>query len=153
VHATGSVTLHVNAAPEDVYALLSDIGRMGEWSPECYRCEYVDGATGPVVGAKFKGSNKRGLVRWTTTAEIVAAEPARVFAFSTKAGGEDQTRWRYELTPSGLGTDVTESFESVKEPLYVRVFERVFWRDRAQQRETGMRTTLERVKRAAEATR
>ena len=41
------VTIDVSAPPERVYGLISDITRMGEWSPECRRCEWIDGATGP----------------------------------------------------------------------------------------------------------
>ncbi len=149
--ASGSVTVHIDAAPEQVYELISNIGRMGEWSPECYRCEYVGGATAPVAGARFKGSNKQGWLRWTTTAEIVAAEPGRAFAFTTKSGDREQTRWRYDLQANDAGTDVTESYESINEPMYVRVFEACFNRNRPAQREAGMRTTLERIKESAEA--
>ncbi len=49
------------AAPADhVYALISDITRMSEWSPECIHCEWTDEATGPAVGARFKARNKGG---------------------------------------------------------------------------------------------
>ena len=57
------VTIDVSAPPERVYGLISDITRMGEWSPECRRCEWIDGATGPAVGARFRGHNRLGPVR------------------------------------------------------------------------------------------
>ena len=145
------MTVHVDAPPERVYALISDVTRMGEWSPECQRCEWQEGATGPAVGAKFKGWNKQGFMRWSTVAEIKAADPGREFAFSTSSGGKESTRWRYRMTPSDGGTDVTESYEAVYVPTYVKFAERLFMRDRPQQLERGMQATLERLKAAAEA--
>ncbi|MCU1426335.1 MAG: polyketide cyclase [Actinomycetia bacterium] len=150
--ASGEVTVHIEAPPARVYALISNVTRMGEWSPECYRCAWTNGASEPAVGARFRGSNRQGLIRWTTTAEIVAAEPGASFAFTTKTRGDrEQTRWRYAFRPAGTGTDVTESFESMSEPLYVRIAEALIMRNRHAQREAGMRTTLERIKAVAEA--
>jgi hypothetical protein len=54
---------------------------MGEWSPETYSCTWIHGATGSVVGARFKGRNRRGLLRWSNTPEVIAAESGREFAF------------------------------------------------------------------------
>lgn len=83
----GSVTVHVHAPPERVYALVADITRMGEWSPECVRCRWVKGATGPVVGARFRAVNRRGFFRWSNTPEVIAADPGQEFAFRRKAPG------------------------------------------------------------------
>ena len=71
---------HVSAPPEKLYDLVSDVTRMGEWSPETAKCESIGGATGPAVGARFKGTNKRR-VWWSTDATVVAAERGRRFAF------------------------------------------------------------------------
>src|SRR4051812_29945801 len=54
------VSIEIEATPEDVYALVSDITRMGEWSPECRRCTWTKGASGPAVGARFRARNKGG---------------------------------------------------------------------------------------------
>jgi uncharacterized protein YndB with AHSA1/START domain len=148
---TGQVTVHIDAPPERVYDLVSDVTQMGRWSPECVQCEWRDGATGPVVGARFRGANRRGLVRWSTTAEVTAAQPGREFAFVTKQRDREMTRWRYVFSPGGGGTDVTESYESVFVPGFVRVAERLFVRNREAQLDDGMRSTLERLKAAAEA--
>jgi uncharacterized protein YndB with AHSA1/START domain len=144
------VTMHIDAPPEHVYALISDVTRMGEWSPECVKCAWQGDASSPAVGARFRGSNRQGWMRWTTTAEIVSADPGRLFAFTIWSGKREATRWRYALSPAGDGTDVTESFESVYEPPIVRLGERLFMRDRDRQLEDGMRVTLERIKAAAE---
>ena len=146
----GQERIHIDAPPERVYALISDVTRMGEWSPETYECEWVDGATGPAVGARFKGKNRQGIMKWSTTPEVVVADPGREFTFVTKMGSKEQTRWRYVMEPAaGGGTEVTESWEALSNPLPLRVFAKVFNRD-AKLAE-GMRTTLQRLKAAAEA--
>ena len=73
--------------------------------PRDDRREWVDGATGPAVGAKFRGTNKLGPFKWSTTPTITEFEPDKVFAFD--AGG---TEWRYSFTEADGGTSVTESF-------------------------------------------
>ncbi|HVF31896.1 MAG TPA: SRPBCC family protein [Acidimicrobiales bacterium] len=145
----GEATIHVEASPEAVYDLVSDVRRMGDWSPECVRAEWVDGATGPAVGAKFKGHNQLGrFVRWSTTPEVTVAEPGREFAFRTK-----ETVWRYRLTPGagGTGTDVTESFETVSYGRAMQLIEPE--RKRRPQMVDGMQETLRRLKAAAESAR
>ena len=97
----GATTIDVS--PEVLYDLVSDVRRMGEWSPECQRCEWIDGATGPAVGARFKGSNAHGRARWSTTTKVVAAESGREFAFVTGHLGRDMTKWSYQFEPASDG--------------------------------------------------
>jgi hypothetical protein len=152
---TAEVSLHVNVSPEELYDLVSDVTRMGEWSPETVRCRWLDGATGPAVGARFKGTNRRGFMRWSTTPRVVAAEPGREFAFiaDLMVSRRDMTKWRYLFEPAGDGgTRVTESFEMVDDvPAYVSFGERLMRiKDRKADLEAGMQRTLERIKAAAE---
>jgi hypothetical protein len=71
----------VIAAPAAVlYAMVTDLPRMGEWSPENLGGRWRRGS-GPTVGGRFKGRNKRGSRRWTTNVEVTAAEPDRLFEF------------------------------------------------------------------------
>jgi uncharacterized protein YndB with AHSA1/START domain len=141
----GEAATYVEAPPERCYALVTDIARMGEWSPETVRAQWLDGATEPAVGARFRGTNKEGIFRWSTTPEVLAAEPAREFAFRTK-----ETVWRYRFEPEGAGTRITESFEVEHYPWVLRL---LFPPNRRQpQMVADMRTTLERIKAAAEAT-
>jgi hypothetical protein len=84
---------------------------MGEWSPECQRCEWIDGAVGPAVGARFKGRNRRGIIRWSTTPRVHVADAGREFTFVTGHRGRDMTKWTYRFDPLVNGTTVTESFE------------------------------------------
>ncbi|HET9729048.1 MAG TPA: SRPBCC family protein [Acidimicrobiia bacterium] len=144
---SAQASIHIDASPHDVYQLISDMPRVGEWSPECYRCEWVD-ADGPAAGARFKGYNKVGLLRWTANGRVTVAEPGREFTFATIKGAREETRWRYVLTAADGGTDVTESYEFVWGPWYILLADVFIPRDR--QLQQGMRTTLERIKVAAE---
>jgi uncharacterized protein YndB with AHSA1/START domain len=139
----GSASVHIEAPPEKVYDLVSNVTRMGEWSPETVSCQWVDGATGPAVGAKFKGRNKAGIMRWSTTPEVTAAEPGREFAFKTS-----DTNWRYTFEPDGSGTKVTESFDAPHYNFFLNLVQPV--RKRQPAIIQGMQTTLERIKAAAE---
>lgn len=149
----GKATTHIDASPEAVYDLVSDVKRMGEWSPECRHCEWLDGATGPAVGARFKGSNKSGWVQWSTKPKVVIADPGREFAFVIGQRGHDITKWSYRLEPAPDGTVVTESFEMLADvPWYYVLSERYLMRikDRRANLEKNMAETLERLKSATE---
>src|SRR5207245_10630958 len=99
---SGQESIQIAAAPEDVYDLITDVTRMGEWSPECYRCTWLDGAGAAVPGARFRGHNKLGRYRWQTTAVITAAEDGRLFAFTNihDKTGRDENRRRCAVLPA-----------------------------------------------------
>jgi len=145
----GQESIQIAAAPEDVYDLVADITRMGEWSPECYRCEWLDGATSAEVGARFRGYNRVGRVRWATTAVVVVAERGQEFAFTVvhDEAGREETRWSYRFESSADGTLLTESFEFVWCPLGNRVVEAFVPRGRQVNR--GIHETLQRIAAAA----
>ena len=141
----GEAHVHIQAPPHRVYDLLTDVTRMGEWSPECYKCEWADGATGAVVGARFKGYNKRGRIKWTTKPKVLVAEPGREFSFGSMMGPGDGTRWTYRLEPAADGgTELTESFQA---PTALKMF----FRKRDVEMTQGMEETLARLKQAAES--
>ena len=145
----GEAQVYVAAAPDVVYRVVSDVTRMGEWSPETTKCEWLDGATGPAVGARFKGSNKRGPARWSTKPTVVAAEPGREFAFDV----DTDVRWTYRCEADGDGTKLTESFEMLRDLRWYYAFaERWLMgiKDRRADLERGMTVTLERIKRVVE---
>lgn len=106
-----SASIEVNAAPEVVWGLIADITRMGEWSPECVRAEWEDGATGPAAGAHFHGYNRAGTFEWDAPCIVTECEPGKVFAFTVPRDGTTKSQWRFELAPSGAGTALTESFD------------------------------------------
>ena len=151
---TGNARVRVKAAPEVLYDLVSDVTRMGEWSPETVRCQWIDGATGPATGARFKGTNRRGFIRWSTKPEVVAAERGREFSFVTHSAGPS-TRWtyRFENGPEGE-TELVESFEALDDDsALLTMIERYVMRirDRKADLEEGMQRTLDRIKAVAEA--
>ena len=143
------------AAPADVlYDLVTDPAGMGRLSPECTGGKWLNGATGPVVGATFKGTNKRGIARWSTVNTVVAAVPGQEFAFETKQSG---TRWRYEFQAEGDGTAtvVTESRAAFRDrPAVAKIFSKLLLggvEEHDDEMRTGMAATLERLKNLAEA--
>ena len=145
----GEARVHIDAPPEKVYDVVSDVTRMGEWSPETTKCVWVDGATGPAVGARFKGTNKRGLFRWSTKPKVVAADPGREFTFDA-----NDTRWSYRFEAAEGGTEAIESFEMLKDVpwIYLQAEKLMGVKDRKADLEQAMQTTLERVKAAVEGT-
>ena len=147
---TSEVSVTVDAPPEVVYAVVSDVTRMGEWSPETTKCAWLDGATEAAVGARFKGTNKRGFITWSTKPTVVAATPGREFAFDVNT----DTRWTYRIEPDGSGSKLTESFEMLRDLRWYYAFaERWLMRveDRRADLERGMTETLERIKRVVES--
>lgn len=145
--------VQVDAPPDAVWDLVADVTRMGEWSPECYRCAWLDGGTGPRVGARFKGWNRQDLgpvpVKWATTSTVVESTRGEVFSFATKESGATWT-YRFSATPDG-GTRVVETRADGTKPLLAKVFGTVM-PGRDQRLRDGMEETLRRLKAEAEST-
>ncbi len=145
------VSLRIAAPPDQIYALVTDVAGMGRLSPECTGGAWLDGATGPTVGARFKGTNKRGFARWSTTNKVVVADPNRAFAFETVQSG---TCWRYDFEPDGDGTVVSESRTAFKErSLVARLYAKFMLGgvdEHEEEMREGMRATLERLRSVAE---
>ena len=152
----GEARVHVDTAADVLYDMVSDVTRMGEWSPETIRCDWIDGAAGPAPGARFKGTNKRGVFRWSTRPEVVVAERGRQFSFVTHSVGPS-TKWTYRFEPGADGgTELVESFEMLDDASKVLSFiERRFMHiaDRKVDLEAGMQRTLDRIKAVAESGR
>ena len=143
----------INAPAEKVYDLITDVTQMGRWSPECTGGKWVDGATGPEVGARFKGSHRHGLARWTTHCTVTKADPGKAFEWEVRESG---MRWGYRFEPTDGGTRVTEYREQTQDPpFYVKLVQRsgLIGRNREQLLVDGMQQTLARVKEAAEGHR
>ena len=146
------VSKTVAARPERVYALVANLARMGEWSPETRRVKWRRGETEPRPGARFRGSNRHGIWRWRTTSTIQTADPGRELTWRTSLLGMHVATWRYVFEPVGAGaTRVTESTVDQRglllrmiSPLAMGVI------DRAERNTKTMRLTLERIRTAAE---
>jgi len=147
----GEASIEIAAPPQLVYDLITDVTRMGEWSPECYRCVWLDGSKSATQGARFHGYNRIGRFRWERTALICTAARGREFTFETidDRTQRHETRWRYTMEPSGPGTVLTESFQFLWCSLANRATEMLLPRGRQVNR--GIEQTLQRIKHAAEA--
>jgi uncharacterized protein YndB with AHSA1/START domain len=147
-----SVTVHMNAPTDKVWDLVSDVTKIGRYSPETFEAVWIDGATGPAVGAKFRGHVKRngkGPVYWTTCT-VTACEPGKDFAFGVGNGERPLNVWSYHLEPAGDGTDVTESFQLA--PTFgLRLYWALLGWARGKTNRNGMRATLEGVRAEVEA--
>lgn len=152
--ATVEASTRIAAPPDQLYAMVSDVTRMGEWSPECYRCVWLGDAHGPDVGARFRGFNRKGWRWWWTTATVVEAAPGESFAFDVGSFGLPVARWSYEFRAAdeGTGTDVTERWEDrrPKGPIAVITGLATGVPDRGEHNRAGMEQTLARLKAAAE---
>lgn len=148
-----AVTLHVDAEPLRVWELVSDITKMGSYSPEVFEAEWLDGATGPAVGARYRGHvkrNERGPKYWTVC-KITECVPGEVFEFAVVMRDKPVNVWRYEFAAAdGGGTDVTESFR-LPDNLLTRVWRPLGGFLREDRNRRDMLRTLERVRDAAEA--
>ena len=150
--STVSVSTDIAADPKVVYDLITDLPRMGEWSPENRGGKWRGGATGPAVGAKFKGKNKIGWRSWSTDVVVTEAQAPETFAFKVSAAGLPASIWRYDITPTATGCTVTESFEDIRGAFLTRgggVVTGV--KDRATYNKQAMETTLANLKKVAEA--
>jgi hypothetical protein len=99
------------AAPAGtVWGLVSDLPRMGEWSPENAGGKWTKGATGPAVGATFRGRNQSGIRRWSTSVTVVECELGQVFEIAVRFGPLPVANWRYEFEEMAGGCRVTESW-------------------------------------------
>ena len=142
------VTVHMSAPADRIWELVSDVTQIGRFSPETFEAEWIDGATGPAVGARFRGHvrrNEKGPVYWTTCT-VVACEPGREFTFGVGGIGDTAVNtWSYRLAPSGEGTDVTESFQ-LADKLPLRLYWALAGWSRGRRNRNDMRRTLERIR-------
>ncbi|MGV0793325.1 SRPBCC family protein [Mycolicibacterium sp. XJ1819] len=147
-----SESIRVAVPPDELYALVSDVTRTGEWSPICKACWWDEGA-GPRVGAWFTGRNETPGRSWETRSQVVAAEPGREFAWEVNNGW---VYWGYTLEPVDGGTLLTENWEL--RPKGVAGF-REHYGDQAdaqialrrENAQTGIPATLAAIKRIAES--
>jgi len=142
----------IGRSPEDLYDMVSDVTRMGEWSPVCTTCWWDEGAS-PEVGSWFSGRNVAGDTTWETRSQVVVADRGHEFAYLV---GGSLVRWGYAFEPVDGGTQLTESWEFL--PDGIAMFEKHFGEDaqtqidaRTEAAHSGIPVTLAAMKRSAEA--
>ncbi|WP_024796884.1 SRPBCC family protein [Tomitella biformata] len=148
-----SESIYIDASPQQVWDVVTDVERTGEWSPVCRAGWWKEPATRPEVGAWFHGRNEAGGRSWETQSQVVAAEEPAEFAWMVAGNA---VRWSYAITPDGNGTSLTESW--AVEPAGFTLFEKLFGEDADAQLEVrredalaGIPTTLKAIKQIIEA--
>ena len=150
---TVSRTVRIAAPPDRVWDVLSDLPSMGERSPENTGGRWAGGATGPTVGARFKGANRQGKRQWKTDVEVVRSVRGEQFAFRVSSVGLAVAEWSYDIAPDGAGgCTVTETWTDRRGGLVKRVGSLLTGvTDRDAFTATSIEQTLAAIKQQAEA--
>lgn len=151
---TGEVTVSMNAPRAAVWDLVSDVTRIGEFSPETFEAKWTKGSTGPKTGATFAGHVKRngiGPTYWAPC-KVTNCVEGELFEFAVIAPNGPLNNWGYRLSEKGGVTEVTEYYR-LEPALPMKLYWMLLGRLRARTNEKGMRTTLERIKAVVEAER
>ena len=113
---SGRVEVITDATPDQVWAVVSDVTRVGEWGHECHAGRWLDGASGAVAGARFAGSNRVGRFKWARVNEVLRAERPGELSWRTVPSWlyRDSTVWRILIEPDGERTRIVQTFEVVK---------------------------------------
>lgn len=146
---TLEASIEIAATPQDVWTIVSDLARMGEWSPQCRKMR----VSGEVrEGTKTFNINRKGLLVWPTTSKVIRFEPNKAIAFRV---AENRTIWSYTLEPTATGTRVVERREAPTGTSKVSQFlvKTILGGPEAFEADliVGMNATLARIKNAAEA--
>lgn len=147
-----SVTRDIAASPEKIWALVTDLPRMGEWSPENKGGEWIKGASGAAVGAQFKGHNSNGKKSWSTLVKVNACDVPKKFSFGLMVFGKNWCDWVYEIEPTSAGCRVTHSWVDHRGWLASKLGGAVSGvSDRASHNRRNMEVTLDNLVKAATA--
>lgn len=148
----------ITAPPAVVFDLVSDVTRMGEFSPECVSCTWTNGGTGS-VGSRFVGHNRVGR-EWKMECEVTVALRPWSFEWSvlTEAVSSETSVWRFDVEPVGDGTRLLQTFKMNEPPTGLqRLLDARTGEEqertidlRRQRLDAGMRSTLSAIKTAAE---
>lgn len=103
----------IDAAPEEVYRLVSDVSAIGRWSPNASEVAYDEGH-GPEAGSWFSGHNRKDGKEWTSRSQVVKAEPGAVFAFVVGGAEDGIVEWTWTLRAQGRGTVAEQSWRLLR---------------------------------------
>jgi uncharacterized protein YndB with AHSA1/START domain len=98
--ASVAVTRTIDADAQRAWAMVADVTRMPEWSPETTDAAWLGNASSAAPGARFRGANRNGSKAWKTMATVTEAVAGKVFAFRVKAGPFNVAEWRYSFEPT-----------------------------------------------------
>jgi uncharacterized protein YndB with AHSA1/START domain len=147
-----AVAREIAASPEHVYAMVSDLQRMGEWSPENEGGTWLDDTAVARPGARFRSQNHYGSKSWKSVVTVTDAEPGRRFSFRVTVGPVKISDWSYTFEPVPTGCQVTESWQDLR-PRWFRPIATFVTgvSDRPSHNRQTMDQTLERLAAAAES--
>ena len=148
-----TVSRTIAAPPAAVFAAISDITRMGEWSNETFNAEWNEGSSGPAIGARFTGHNRHGEKEWSTIAEIVDLVENERFFFDCESRNFVFAKWGYSIEESDGGSIVTEYWQDLRPESAKAISLSISGvEDRVEHNRRGMEETLARIAAAVEAT-
>lgn len=148
------VRLVMSASPATVHALIADVTRMPEFSPEVIEAHWLDGAAGPAIGARFAARNK--FTRGPSAVNkpvITGLEPGRLVSWSRTEPFGGTLEWTYQFLPHPDGTEVVESYRVTKPVCRIGwlIIGAMASGDRRGQLHAGMQQTLQRIRAVAES--
>lgn len=147
-----SVSRDIAAPIEKVFRMVTDLPRMGEWSPENQGGTWAKGADGPAVGAVFKGRNSNGKRSWSTSVKVNDYQENRRFSFGLMVFGTNWCDWVYEVEPTATGCRVTHSWVDHRSGFSSTVGKWISGvADRAAHNRKNMEATLDKLATAAES--
>jgi len=147
------VRLRVDATPELLYDLVSDVPRTPQWSPEVISCRWLDAAGGAVPGAKFTARNKKRWLTWSNRPVVQTADRGREFAITRTEPGGGTIRWFYRFAPDAGGTMAVLGYRVLKPvPVGLHIILRAFFgvRDLETDLRLNMTASLDRIAEIAE---
>ena len=109
---TSEASIEINAPIDVVFEFVTDLTRMGEWSPECYAVAWEDGSEGADLGAHFRGFNRVDEYEWDVPGEVTEFVKNRTFEFLVPRGSMLPTTWRFDFVAKDDRTSVRESFHA-----------------------------------------
>ncbi len=141
-----SVERTIRADAGRLYELITDLPRMGDWSPENTGGKWVKGANGPAVGAHFKGTNRNGWRRWSTDVVVTSAEPGEQFSFDVTTGPFKVATWDYRFDQRGDATTVVQTWTDNRSSLAKKVAPLIAGvSDRSERNRQNMEATLAKL--------
>jgi uncharacterized membrane protein len=106
---TVEVHTWIDAPPQRVWEIVSDVELMPTMSSELQLVEWLEGACGPSVGARFIGRSKHeALGEWSTTSHVIECESQRVLAWAVEDPLNPTAIWRFRLEPKDGGTELSQ---------------------------------------------
>lgn len=151
---TDSVAVSISAPKEVVWELISDVTRIGRYSPETFEAQWLGGANGPAVGAKFRGHvkrNQKGPTYWTTC-EVTECIPGERFAFAVGSAAKPFNSWGYIISGEGESCTLTEWYR-LPNTFAVRLYWALLGPFRSKTNGRGMLATLNAIKAEVENSR